>query len=455
MRKLVTNPSGLRTLPLTRQSLEDLIVAGQKKTALFLKLQTIALFMFATLVLFVAGFSLVGAFYNAPISFSKRSWVQVRNLTPIVAVHARVGGVLEQVFVSQGQLVQKGELLGAVQTTSIKLDYEETRQDFADKIVELHCLGTLLSGKSVFKLPYDAQILVDRMVGGGDVSYRVDQCERELLRNVIADQSLEETIAALEDQARLLENVVKIRAQIKNIPDPGSAFEPEREEDAEFLFGADQDALQKAYRDQYFPMMQLAQVQQELQKNRAEYFSRKLQKEKILNATIEQTAQEMRYLDKRLRELSKQLENNFIYASITGTVVGSKVSKVGVFLKEHETVFELQPIESQFQVAISIDETDSDRFKIGTPATVSLEKNLQKIGRLKATTVAVIRRPSGKLEAILDLEGNAKENAEIILASGYRGEGEQRLPANITSGQGKAWQSIHDIILGNADRGSI
>jgi multidrug resistance efflux pump len=444
-----------KNLPLTRESLDEFIAAAQRKATFFVRLQSAILLMSATLVFIISAITLIWAFYNAPVSFAKRSWIQVRNLTPVIAVNTRVNGVLEQVFVSHGQLVQKGELLAAVQTTSIKLDYEQTQRDFADKIVELHCLGLLLSNKSVFKLPYDAQILVDQMVGQADVSYRAKQCERELLRNVVADQLLEETIAALEDQSRLLKTVVKIRGQIKTMSSLGPKLELGLAEDTEFAWGGDQEALRRAYHDQYFPMMRLAEVEQKLKSSRREYFSRKVQKEEDLTAAIEQTTQEMRYLDKRLRELDKQLKNNFIYASTTGTIVGSKVSKVGAFLNENETVFELQPIENQFQVAVSIEEEDSDRFKTGTLATVSLEKNLEKTGQLKATTVAVLRKPSGKLEAVLDLDGNAKENAEIILASGYRGEGEQRLPANIIVGQSKTWRSSGNIIFGTAVDGSI
>lgn len=455
MLKFSAHPSGKRTLPLTRQSLENYIAVEQRKTIFFLKVQTTALLSLAVVIFAISAVILGLYFYTAPVSFSKRGWVHVRNLTPVVGVETHVSGALEQVFASPGQLVQKGELLAAVQTGSIKLDYEKARRDFADKIVELHCLASLQHNRSAFKLPYDAQLLVDQIEGEFDVLYRVEQCERELLRNVIADQSLEETIAAFEDQVRLLENVVKIRGAIKNTAGSSVIIELDIAEDFTFPFGDDQTALREAYRDQYFPMMQLAQVKQELHKTRKEYFLRKLQKEKELDIAIEQTTDEMRYLNKRLRELNKQLENNFIYASITGTIIGSTVPKTGTYYKEHEAVFKLQPIDNEFQISIALDEEDSDRFTIGTPTMVSFGQQQENYKPLMATTIAVLRNPGGTLEAILNLKGNAKRNAEIILASGYRGEGAQRLPANIITGQSMAWQSIRDIIFRKATNGSI
>jgi multidrug efflux pump subunit AcrA (membrane-fusion protein) len=444
-----TQQSSLGALPLTRENLRSFIAGEQKKMARYQALKSVLLLGLSGLIFTAAAFVVILYFYNASISISKKSWVEVKNLTPIMAVETKVKGTLEQVFVSQGQIVQKGELLGVVQTDSTKLDYQEARKDFADKIVELHCLISLQLNRSVFKLPYDAQLLVDQMAGETDFSYSITQCERELLRNVMADQSLEEAIGSLEDQSRLLKNVVKLRKLILNPSD-------EKQIIAQDTGGNNnQTALASAYRDQYFPMMQLAQVQQELQGVRKEYFLRKLQKGEDLAAAIKQTMQEIRYLDKRIRELKNQMDDNYIYAAITGTVLGPNISQVGSYFKERETVFNLQPIENIFQVSVSLDEEDSGRFSIGSFTTVSLEENQENPGLLKATTVAVVRKPNGKLEAVLDLDGNAKKNSEVILASGYIGEGLQRLRANITTGQNKIWKSISNIILGSVAASSI
>ena len=465
--------------------------AEQKKTIVFLKLQSILLLSLGIPTFLLAAFILVAHFYNAPITFSMRSWVQVRNLTPVVTVASRVKGELDQVFVSHGQLVQKGELLGAIQTASIKLDHEETRRNFVDKIVELHCLASLQSHRSAFKLPYDAQILIDQMMDQYDGSYKIVQCERELIRNVIVDQALEETIAALEDQSILLKNIVKVRGSINNVTAAGVLNLFDLEEDFEFPFGDDQAALKREYRDQYFPMLQLAQTQQKLQEARKNYFLRKLQKEKELETAIEQTTQEMRYLDKQLRELNKNLEDNYIYASISGIVVGAEVSKTGVYFQKNETIFtlqpienkyqisylellwvqtsqklvctgkkikldlRLQPIENKYQISIILDEENSHKFAIGAPTTVSLKNDLEEIGKLDATTVTILRRPDGKLEAVLDLEGNAKRNSEIILATGYRGQGSQRFPAYITVGHSMGWELISNIIFPKAAMDSV
>lgn len=447
MRKFKSRKANQRYLPLSRQNLEDFIEAEQKRSIVFLKFQSVFLLSLAASVFLLTTFILILYFYNATIAFSIRSWVQVRSLTPVVTVPSRVSGQLDQVFVSQGQLVQKGALLGAIQTVSIKLDYEETRRSFVDKTIELHCLASLQSHTSVFKLPYDAQILVDQMMEQYDGTYKIEKCERELLRNVIADQALEEMIAALEDQSILLKNIVKIRNEMNTVITVGTINPFGLDDDFEFSFGDDQEALKQVYRDQYFPMLQYAQVQQKLQEVRKDYFLRKLQKEEDLDVAIEQTTQEMRYLDTQLKKLNEKLEDNFIYASITGKVVGPEASRAGVYFKENEAVFMLQPIENKFQVSVILNEQNSHKFTIGTPTLVSLENKQDEVGKLHATTVTILRRSDGKLEAILDLEGSSKRNSEIILATGYSGEGSQRFPASITIGKSKNWDVISNIIF--------
>ncbi len=447
--------SGLGALPLTRKGLADFIAAEQKKLT-FLQYFQSTLLLFTAAILSVATAVILAIFfYAAPIHFSKRGWVQIRNLTPVVTVKTHVDGSLEQVFIKPGQLVQKGALLGAVQTGSIKLDDKETQRKFALKVIELHCLVSLQSNKSVFKLSYDAQILVDKMAGQFDVSYRIKQCERELLRNAMADQSLEESIAALEDQSRLLQNIVKRSGLIKRSDGSNPNIILETIDGAEFPFEQTPATISNTEEDQYRTLVQFAQARQELQTARKEYFQRKLQKEEDLGIAVVLATQEIRYLDKKLHELNKQLDNNFIYASITGTVVGANIAKAGTYYEKFESVFELQPIENEFQISIVLDEGDINKFKTGTPSTITLDKTPKNKGPLSATTVAVLRKPNGTLEAVLDLDGNSKRNADIILASGYHGEGVQRLPANITTGQDKIWKSISDLVLKEPATGSL
>lgn len=195
-------------------------------------------------------------------------------------------------------------------------------------------------------------------------------------------------------------------------------------------------------------MIQLTKVQQKLQETRKEYFFRKLQKADELKMAIKRATQDMRYLDMRIRELKKQLDDNFIYASISGRIIEMKQAKTGAYIDKNTEIFKLQPIENEFQMSIDLADEDSSRFAIGTPAVISLETHQQQLGQIIAKTAAIVRKSNGHLEAILDLSGNSKQNADVILASGYRGEGEQRLAASVTTGQSSVWQSIREIVFG-------
>ncbi len=441
----------LGTLPLSLQNLENFIAVEQKKAAISQYFQASVFLLSAAIIFVIAAIILVLNFYASPVHFSKRGWVNIRNLTPVVAVKTRVDGALEQVFVSQNQIVQKGELLGAVQTDPIKLDYKETQREFALKVVELHCFVSLQSNKSAFELPYNAQILVDKMGEQYDVTHRAKQCEREVQRNAIADQALEESIAAFDDQFRFLQNIVKQHGFGEESASP--ILENVYETSEGNPSSTHQNLIDKEADEsgQNNPLIQFVQIHQELQKTRKEYLLRRLQKQEELDSAIQQATQELRYLEKRLRELNEQLDNNFIYATITGTVVGTNIAKPGTFFEKFESVFELQPIENEFQVSIPVEEEDVEKFITGTPAIVTLDsKTRNNAGQLIATTVAVLRKPNGKLEVVLDLDGDTKRNAKTILASGYRGEGIQRLSASITTGQEEIWKSVGDIVLGKA-----
>ncbi|MBE9475889.1 MAG: hypothetical protein IME92_02015, partial [Proteobacteria bacterium] len=254
-------------------------------------------------------------------------------------------------------------------------------------------------------------------------------------------------IAALEDHSILLENIAKQRDLTKQPLGQNPRVVYDREDGNNYPANKSQAYMNTVVDDQFQPTVQITEIRQKLQTARKDYFLRKLQKEEELGAAIEQATQDMRYLDGKLRDLNEQLDDNFIYATITGTVVGTKIAKTGNYYKKFDPVFTLQPIDNEFQVSFSLKKEDADKFIIGAPTIVSLGKDHMVPGHLIATTAAVLRKPNGKLEAVLDLKGNAKRNAEIILASGYSGAGVQRFSANITTGQVEIWKSIWEVFL--------
>ena len=293
-------------VPQTLKNIEDVVAVKKRKVSIIAQGQAALLFGVSIVLLLVCAAMMVTYFYNSHVIYSQSSWLYIRNLTPVKEVTASTSGVLDKVFVSARQHVQKGAILASIKMDDVALDYDETRRDFAEKIIELHCLVSLKANKSAFALPYDAQLLVDEMTESQQRSYKVDQCERELLKNVRLDQALEEKIASLEDQTRVLDIVVKLRGLIE-----GQLPKISEDDTTDiFPFGTNQDALQKAYRDKYFPLMQSAIAQQNLREARASYFSRQLEKEEDLNAAIEQTTQDMRYLSRRLRELDQKMKKN-------------------------------------------------------------------------------------------------------------------------------------------------
>lgn len=412
------------------------------KASMMMSVKSVMFLIVAVIVFVFASFILIIHFYMAPVLMAKARFIQVRNLTPVVEIPSNADGVLEKVFVSKGQTVQKGELLGVTTKDAINLDIIEIRRGLAGKILELNCLTLLKQNKSNYVLPYDAEILIGQMIDNEAVLRKEKQCQTELVRNLTVDQLLEETIAALEDQSRVLDTITGLRSAIRIEVMEGKYDSNLSDEVFDFPFEGDQKALIKAYRNQYFPMIQLTKTQQELRKKRAEYFTRQLQKSTDLNAVIKQTTQEITYLNKKLHQLNVQLKDTYIYASITGTVVNSDIVKAGEYYRKDQTAFELKPLKNNYLVTISLDEEDAGSFKAGVSTSISFDKGQGKFETIDATTSAVLRRPNGKLEAVLDMEQSTK----AMLASGYEGNGQQQFRANITSGKTTTWRALTSIV---------
>lgn len=433
MRKLgsKTLPSAGTHAPLTRQSLELLAAIGKKQALKLHSIKSAALLLSATLIVFAALTFVVIDFYLGPVSVSKRGWVDLRTLTPAVDVKAPVDGRWDQSFVRSGQSVRKGTLLGAIDAGSLQLDYQDAQRDFAHKIVELHCLTSFRQRKSSFKLPYEAQLLVDQMANGMDLADKIKACEAELLRNLLANQALEERIFALEDYTRLLEKAVKIRGDIITLPQEAPDLPP----------SLDQITLIEAYRDQYFPLIRLAEAEQKLKDARADYFTVQLQKEENLDNAIEQTIQDIRYLNKRLHELDQKLEDIFVYATISGTVIGPHIPKPGTHLQRNDVILKIEPAKNDIVLSIPLEENDIPHFKPGTHVKVHLKDIENPQAVFDATTVSVLRQSSGALEAVMDVSDGAKTAISEVGRIGT-----ERFQAYITTGEESAWAAIRNII---------
>lgn len=424
--------SGLRE----PEGLQAFVLRKNRKTIILRNINSFG-FMFGATVILVITVVIVAFFSLQPVVGSaKNGWINVRNLTPVETVLAPASGRFDEVYISAGQQVQKGQLLGSIETQSLKKAYDVAEIDFGEKLVQLNCLVALKAGSTQFSLPVKAKLMVESFIKKTYVQKQIERCNQKLRFNLFEIQSQQERLSAMEDKVKLLTSTLDLRIALSDAP---------LDEISQLNADANVRELSKQYINKFVPMIALAEAEENLQKLRYDYIKSEWEKSESLTQLIETFQKEVETLDRHMQNLSKQIEQNFIHATISGTVLANSMPITGLKYLENSEVFSIQPTKNKYQLSTLVSPNDVNRFIVGTEAWVAFS-GLNKKRRLKTKTVAVNRAMNGELEAILEVSGDPEKNTKVIFDAGYHGATEQRFPAIVTIGEETLLQSLISVM---------
>jgi len=424
--------SGLRD----PEELQAFLQRKNQKTIIIRNINALG-FLFGAAVILMISVIIAAYFSLQPVVGSaKNGWINVRNLTPVETVLAPASGRFNEVYISAGQQVQKGQLLGSIETQSLKKAYDVAEIDFGEKLVQLNCLVALKAGRTQFSLPFKAKLLVKKFIKKTYVQKQVERCNQKLRFNLFETQSQQERLSAMEDKVKLLTSTLDLRIALSDVP---------LEEINQLNADDNVRELSKQYINKFVPMIALAEAEENLQKLRYDYIKSEWAKSESLFQRIEKLQKEVEILDSYMQNLSKQIEKNFIHATISGTVLANSMPITGLKYLENSEVFSIQPAKNKYQLSTLVSPHDVNRFIVGTEAWVTFS-GLNKKRRLKTKTVAVNRTMNGELEAILEVSGDPEKNTKVIFDAGYQGATEQRFSAIVTIGEETLLQSLISVI---------
>jgi adhesin transport system membrane fusion protein len=390
--------------------------------------------IFGHLLLFTIGIILVVFVVwadNAVLDVVTRGQGKVIPSSRVQIIQNLEGGIMADILVSEGEIVEKGQVLLRIDNTSAQADYADLRKRYLDGLATTTRLVAELTGTPAEKIVFPEELMKDAP----------DLAEAERLNAKIRREQLDTQLAILRDQAaqkeqerdQLINKVENLKKSLALAKQQLSIMEPLAKDGV-----VSKVDLLQTRRDVHelnseleVTQLQLPQVETQLQEAKARVQERDLTFRSEAAAELSKRRLEHASVVEQLKSGKDKVTRTEVRSPLRGTVKEIKLRTIGGVIKPGEDLMEIVPIEDTLLVEAQIRTSDRGFIKEGQPATVKFDTYDYSIyGGLKATvefisTDAIEDQSSGKKERYfrvrLRTERNylGEENNPLSIGPGY------------------------------------
>ena len=238
------------------------------------------------------------------------------------------GGIVEQVFVSEGDAVDAGQIVAKIDPTQFQSAYEELREQRLGLAIKLERLDAELAGKSNFVPSSELSVAAPEFVKSEGALFSARHQEySDGLSNLTAIVDLKTT------EFELLSPLVESSAVSR---------------------------------------VDLVRVEQQLGSAKSELSNLKNRFESERAREYSETLSEMKKVEAQIRSREDQLHRTDIRSPVEGIVNKVHVDTIGGVVRSGDAIIEILPITKQLRVEGRVDTKDIGFVYVGMPASVKL-----------------------------------------------------------------------------------
>jgi membrane fusion protein, adhesin transport system len=341
------------------------------------------------------------------------------------------GGIMADIMVNEGDIVEKGQVLLRIDNTSAQADYADLRKRYLDGLATITRIVAELAGTPAEDIVFPADLLKDAP----------ELAEAERLNAQIRREQLESQLSILRDQAAQKEQELEqLSNKVENLKKSLSLAKQQlaiMEPLAKDGVVSKVDLLQTR-RDVHemnseleVTQLQLPQVKTAMQEAKSRIQERELTFRSEAAAELSKRRLEQASVVEQLKSGADKVTRTEVRSPLRGTVKEIKLRTIGGVVKPGEDLMEIVPIEDTLLVEAQIRTSDIAFIRTGQEATVKFDTyDYSVYGGLNATvefisTDAIEDQSSGKKERYfrvrLRTEKNylGQENNPLSIGPGY------------------------------------
>ncbi|GAL11919.1 HlyD family secretion protein [Vibrio astriarenae] len=326
------------------------------------------------LLLLVVGAGLTFSWiYSAPLSSAAIASGQLIVEGKRKKIQHLEGGIIEQIHVKEGDLVQKGDQLVSLNATRAKTQYLQIRSRYLNALAkynrlqsevkelrEIHFHDALraddvLANQAIETQTKLMQIRLESLDGMTHVAEkRMEQAKQNLSSYVSRAKTDRKAMALLNEQVNMLSKLSKQGYASKD----------------QLLYSQRERLDMQRVIDDYDSAIQrqdliIAEAAQTMTNIRLEFI-------KEASEELEDAEREVIELKEREQQALEELARTDVDSPINGKVVELHVNTIGGIVNSGEVMVEIVPVDGELIVEASVDPTDIDTLAIGQTAEIRL-----------------------------------------------------------------------------------
>ena len=291
----------------------------------------------------------------------------IEQSTPIS--HRR-GGVISQVFVTEGEVVREGQILASLNTQELTDELKVVRQTVAGLILRSQCLRALRDDKDKFVLNETLKQVMGRLQQVVEMKRSTLRCQETL---DIRKLELATTVNTLRSEG----DIVKLSERISetNILMFKKLGELENKSD-EIHFDEIKNLVN--LRKMLNQTIESVEAKQVHTIGQSSFTTSEIQRKSKIDVELEVMSDRLVEAQAELSGMEMLLNDKFIYASTSGRVQRMRIENEGQRIAAGAYVLEISPLITDFEVSSRVNFAEFPSLEIGHLVQVKLSGGLPK-----------------------------------------------------------------------------
>ena len=344
------------------------------------------------------------------------------------------GGVISNIFVTEGEVVREGQILASLNTDDLGDELNLARQQVARLLLRSKCIRALKEHNGRLVIPDQLKQVLGQLQQS-KVLYRETKNCRVTLQKLAFDLTQEHVeLHAAQDLKTLYTRLSQTNRLINYTGrqlNPFDEIKGQRQpEDLSFM----RDVLQQ--------QIKATQAKVAYEELKTKFQKSELERIQVLDRELESISDQLVNAQSELTRMETVMRDKFIYATTSGRVQRMRIRDAGRRIAAGAYVLEIAPLTTDFEVTSRINVSEAPNLGIGQLVHVQLSGGLPKPVWVPARIEKIIKTTENRRQLSIRLAREDLNKRDLLLGDhSLNGLGE-RSEAVISINSETAWESL-------------
>ena len=317
------------------------------------------------------------------------------------------GGIVSNVFVSEGEIVSEGQILMSLDANDIESNLEEAQRTVAGLMLTSLCLKAERRGNTEIVVPPELLIALGRLNQLEKFRRSVRDCKGDLRKATLHRLGDKGALAALQNKVHLYNRLShegqSLRGQLHQL---GRDSQEKELQDV-----LNQQQLVKTLQN----LIKLSDLQKQLTKLKVAQKKSSITQTQRINQKLDGIIDALAQAEQRLSKLDRIKRNRFVYASNSGRVQRLRITKSGKRIARGAYILEIAPLSTDFEVLATVNVSELPYVHVGQQVTVSLSSGLPHAVAVPALIAKIVKATENTRTLRVALERKELSRRDLLI----------------------------------------